>query len=206
MGYRTIHRTNEQARARRELLDRRLHALIRPLPAPVWTAHFHWANLETELLELGRNYGGLDLRAPGPRRAAWTLEQQTRFIENVLREVVAPGSVAVRLNCPHWNDSDYAGDLPYGIQVVDGLQRLAAIRRFMHGELMPFGLSASGFAGSSYATTRICPRYQLTVVMHAFQSRGELLECVRHFHPARDAAPALFARSEDDCAEFARAG
>lgn len=201
MGYRTIHLSNERLRARRERLDAHLSGVIRPLRAPQWKAHFHWANLEHELAELGRHHGGLNLRPEFRRGRAWGREQQTRFIENVFRDAVAPGSVAVLLNCPHWEHNGYAGELPREIQVLDGLQRLTAIRRFMAGELRPFGLRLADFDGSSYCPTRICARFQVTVAVHTLQTHGELLECFLALngntpHPARGIARVGFLRQE----------
>ena len=75
---------------------------------------------------------GLDIDPPFQRAHVWTEAQQTAYLEYLLRG----GEVSrlIIVNAPAWHDSTYKGST-----LVDGKQRLEAIRRFMRSELPVFG-------------------------------------------------------------------
>jgi hypothetical protein len=89
-----------------------------------------WDYLERQIasdLEIG-----LDLDPDFQRAHVWTEKQQISYCEYILRN----GSSGRELyfNCTGWGD-DFAG--PFVI--VDGKQRLQAVRRFMGGTIPVFG-------------------------------------------------------------------
>jgi len=88
-----------------------------------------WPRLEQYLEHLAES--SLDLDPVFQRPHVWTLEQQVAYVEHVLR-----GGWASRLllfNCPRWHQGGK------GIVLVDGKQRLEAVRRFMRNDLPVFG-------------------------------------------------------------------
>ena len=82
--------------------------------------------------------------------------------------------MVIQFNCPHFEDHEYAGELPREMQILDGLQRLTAVREFMAGKVEPFGLSIEDLRGSSYEPAR--PFYRLRFAVHTFQTRRDLLQ------------------------------
>lgn len=90
-----------------------------------------WVDLEDWL---SRNFSecGLDIDPPFQRAHVWTKDQQVAFVEFMLRGGKA--SNQLRFNCVGWMRS-FAG--PFVL--VDGKQRLEAVRRFMANDLCVFG-------------------------------------------------------------------
>lgn len=75
---------------------------------------------------------GLNIDPPFQRAHVWTEAQQIAYLEYLLRGGEVSRLIVV--NAPHWQDSDYQGST-----LVDGKQRLEAVRRFMRSELPVFG-------------------------------------------------------------------
>ena len=66
------------------------------------------------------------------RSHVWTEAQQIAFIEYGL--MGGESGMLITTNCPGWM-GDFRG--PY--ELVDGLQRITAVRRFLHDEIPAFG-------------------------------------------------------------------
>lgn len=66
------------------------------------------------------------------RGHVWTEAQQIAFIEYGLRG--GENSMAITTNCPGWNEGNYDC-----YELVDGLQRVTAVRAFMGGKIGVFG-------------------------------------------------------------------
>ena len=74
----------------------------------------------------------LDLDPDFQRGHVWTEDQQIRYCEFILRG--GKSSKELYFNCPSWpNDFDKQ------MVLVDGKQRLEAVRRFMFNEIQVFG-------------------------------------------------------------------
>lgn len=103
-----------------------------------------WGFLEQNLELLSNGYG-LDLDPDFQRGHVWTEAQQVAYVEYILR-----GGKAARdllFNCPDFNRS------PTGpVSIVDGKQRLEAVRRFMRDEIRAFGSLRSEFTDSMRLT------------------------------------------------------
>ena len=161
---------SKDERARRSA---KLREIIRPLASAIYEIDAPFRDLEHTLASYERDYGQLDLCPDYQRGHVWTPDQQQHFIENVLRGIVSTAGLQVQFNCPQWDNEDYAGDLPLGLQCIDGLQRITAVRAFLRSEVKPFGLTVSDLTNSEFAiTTRPC----LRIAIHAFQTRAELLQ------------------------------
>lgn len=123
--------------------------------------------------------GGVDLDPDFQRGHVWTDQNRTRYVEHLLRGG-QHGRVIV------WNSPTYEyrnrradSDLPSTLVIVDGKQRLTAIRRFIADEVMVFGGNRlSDFDAKSQKDILIgTSQYlRLTMHMHGLQYRRELLD------------------------------
>ena len=94
--------------------------------------------LENNLATIAGNLENLDLNPDFQRGHVWTSEQQERFIEYRLRGGLYGRDIW--FNCADWNRGNRAP-----VQIVDGLQRLTAIRQFLDNNVRAFGQLFSEF-------------------------------------------------------------
>lgn len=158
-------------------LDQKSKALaeiIRPLRTAAYEVDCRWRDFDGFIDNLARDYGGLELSPDFQRGHVWTPQQQQHFVENTLRGVISSSGFLVQFNCPNWDNDTYAGDLPRGLQCIDGLQRITAIRGFLAGAVQPFGLHVAELDDSSFSVRR--HQYQFRVAVHNFEHRADLLQ------------------------------
>jgi len=112
---------------------------IEKFPHCGYRVDISWTYLESQIKsDLGIN---LDLNPDFQRGHVWTERQQIEYCEYILR-----GGTSGRelyFNCPGWG-RDWRG--PY--EIVDGKQRLCAVRRFMGGDIPVFGGYLSDYSDS----------------------------------------------------------
>lgn len=150
-----------------------LRSIINPLPQPNYSVDVTFSGLEGALERYKRDWG-LNLDPDFQRGHVWVHEQRVAYLEGVFRGTVSDSQRVIQLNAPHWDNERHGGDLPNEIQIVDGLQRLTAVRKFMAGDLRIFdGLHVSDFDGSSYSTKMAL--YRLRFNIHSFAWRRDLL-------------------------------
>lgn len=148
--------------------------IIRPLATARYEVDYDWSRVEDMLEWLAEGSGQpVELCPDFQRGHVWTEKQQTAFIENVLREVVSAAGLTLHFNAPAWEDEP-SGDLPPTVQCIDGLQRLTAVRRYIAGEVSPFGLSRSDMDGTRFSTRMT--RFRFRIAVHTFQTRTDLLQ------------------------------
>lgn len=160
-----------------QLTKEALRALIKPLAQARYEVDTHFHFVERMLASLDKDYGGLELVPDFQRGHVWTPLQQQHFIENVMRGVVATSGLTIQFNCANFESSrrpSPARDLPDGIQCVDGLQRLTAVRQFMAGEVRPFGLTLDELRGTEFDPTRMT--FRLRIAVFSFERKAELLD------------------------------
>lgn len=128
---------------------------IPQFPRANWECDVGWDFLE-EFIDQHAEYG-LDLNPDFQRAHVWTRDQQVAYVEYCLRG----GEVGRNLtfNCPGWSHIATQGMGPYVI--VDGKQRLEAIRAFMRDDFPAFGFLHSQYSGRIAITTttlrwRVC--------------------------------------------------
>jgi uncharacterized protein with ParB-like and HNH nuclease domain len=94
-----------------------------------------------EQIEKWESEDGLQLNPDFQRGHVWTEEQQISFAEFILKG----GTTArvVYLNHPGW-----MGDFEGEFVCVDGLQRITAVKRFIHNEIKAYGYFYKEFEGS----------------------------------------------------------
>lgn len=152
--------------------EKAIHDRIRPLRSAHWKADFQWTRLMASIKEMGDDFGSLELVPDFQRGHVWSEDQQSRFVESCLRGVVSSDGLLIQVNCPNFTFDEEPGDLPEGVQCMDGLQRLTAIDRFVNNEITAFGYTASDLKG-----TEFCPRrYHIKLAVHTFHWRKDLLD------------------------------
>lgn len=149
-----------------------LEAIIRPLRSAQYEVDVQWRFFDEMMADLGRDYGSIDYTPDFQRGHVWSEAQQAHYIENILRGVVNISGLVVQFNCPNWDNFEYVGCLPRGMQCIDGLQRITAVRRFLAGEVKPFGLSVADLAGTSFSSKN----YRFRMAIHNMESRADLLQ------------------------------
>lgn len=102
---------------------------------PSYRASVDWDGLEAQIERWTEREGGIasiDLEPDFQREHVWTPEQQTAYIEYILRGGVSGREIY--FNCVGWMNS-FKG--PFVI--VDGKQRIQAVREFLKGNVKIFG-------------------------------------------------------------------
>jgi len=121
-----------------------------------------WGYLEHQLENF--NEGGLlDLDPDFQRGHVWTLDKQVAYVEFILRG--GASSRDILFNSSSWNNGM---DTP--IQLVDGKQRLEAVRKFMRNELVVFGETRRDDLGSFGASG---PHFNF--IVNDLKTRAEVL-------------------------------
>ncbi|MFA5186529.1 MAG: hypothetical protein WC551_08655 [Patescibacteria group bacterium] len=112
---------------------------IPQFPRSYYQCNIPWWDLEDSL----RRYitRGLDLNPEFQRGHVWTEAQQIAYVEYRLQG--GESGRDIYTNCSGWMD-DYRG--PFVL--VDGLQRIEAVRKFLRGEMLVFGEKFEGTTGS----------------------------------------------------------
>lgn len=113
---------------------------IPQFPSAHYRVNVPWKSLESTLADYLSGCPPLNMDPDYQRAHVWTEAQQVRYVEYVLRG----GEVGrnITFNCPGW-----MGDFEGPFELVDGKQRLEAVRRFMRGDLVVFGHSFPEFTG-----------------------------------------------------------
>ena len=100
-----------------------------------------WDYLEDALESWSRRIdgnGGLDMSPEYQRGHVWTREQQIAYVEDVL----AGGEIGRNIT---WNSPDWMRSWDRPTELVDGKQRIEAVRSFLRGEFTAYGkLSEAG--------------------------------------------------------------
>lgn len=122
-----------------------------------------WNSLERALERYFED--GLDLDPDFQRGHVWNETQQRNYVEFILKGGVGCSN-ELRFNCPRWNMGDRTG--PFVI--VDGKQRLEAVRRFLRNDLAVFGHKFEEF------TDRLPWEADFIFIINSLNTRKEVLE------------------------------
>ncbi len=97
-----------------------------------------WSQLEFWLDHQQRDYG-LELEPDFRRYHDWDKKRQIAYVEFCLRG--GKSSKEIYFNCPAYGHNHKKGSSPLAdtVVLVDGLQRLTAVRKFMNNEIKAFG-------------------------------------------------------------------
>lgn len=113
----------------------------------------------------------LQLTPDFQRGHVWTTQQQSDFVEFFLRG--GKTGRVIYFNKPDWNDASYKGGPYNDFVIVDGLQRLTALRMFLAGKIKVFGLFVHQFEDSIF---RSACRDNLKININTLQTRSEVLQ------------------------------
>lgn len=144
---------------------------IPQFPYGHYVVNVSWRYLESHLESWNIPPAPVDLNPDFQRAHVWTEEQQRRYVEFQMRG----GRTARRIvfNCPGWN-SDWHG--PFVI--VDGKQRLEAVRKFMRNELAVF----DGHKRSDFVDDIKGLNINLEFEVNNLQTRAEVLQWYLDFN------------------------
>ena len=137
-----------------------VHADMRYMPREL----YRWYNDETVLALDFPDEEAFAFRIPVPdfqRGHVWSVEQQSAFIEHMLRG--GDGGI-LRFNHPNWPVGEGA------LEIVDGLQRATAVLRFQRNEIPAFGSYRREYSGHP---DTLRSRFQLQV--NTLKTRSEVL-------------------------------
>jgi len=134
-----------------------------------WEYLLHWIDKH---LQSGRGSAILDLNPDFQRGHVWNVKQQRKYVEYKMKN--GPGADVIYFNCIGWMD-DFRG--PFVI--VDGLQRLTAVTKFMKNKLRVFkGLSDDkvGFIHSDFiGLMRLMRGCEFIINVNNLKNRKEVL-------------------------------
>lgn len=104
-------------------------------------------DLENTIQRYEKEYK-LDLNPDFQRGHVWTKDQQIKFVEYLLRG--GQSNHTIMLNYPKWNgmglDAEQEGEaIDQRMVIVDGKQRLTAVRAFLQGKIKAFGRTIDQF-------------------------------------------------------------
>jgi hypothetical protein len=156
-------------------LNAELAKIIMPKQRAVYATNFFLRRIVDGLQELFEPLGGVDFTPDYQRGHVWTDEQQTVFIEDMIRGYLPPSLLQLQFNCPHFEQYDYISpDLPRMAQCVDGLQRYTAMKRFIAHEIRAFGLTAEELNGTDFSVANLT----FSIAVYDFKRKKDVL---RHY-------------------------
>lgn len=114
-------------------------ALIPPFTRGAsYSVHVSWKYIEDALESYRDSCTNLQLDPDFQRGHVWSVEKQIAYVEFILRG--GKSSRDILFNHPQWM-TGFQGDMV----LVDGKQRLEAVRQFMQGEIPAFGTKYPDF-------------------------------------------------------------
>lgn len=124
--------------------------------------------LEKNIVWFTEDYN-LDLNPDFQRGHVWTQEQQIAWLEYYFRGGVS--SKVIYFNSPDFSSTVNPSRDLTGMVIVDGLQRLTALRAFLRGDIPIFGRYLNEWEG----TDRSLMSYTIKFNVNNLQTREELL-------------------------------
>lgn len=107
-----------------------------------------------------------DLSPDFQRAHIWDAPKQIRYVEHILRN--GASGADIYFNHPGWRES-FEGDFV----IVDGKQRVEAVRRFMHDEITAFGFVLSEYRKEQKRLPMQC---RFRVHINDLKTRKEVLQ------------------------------
>jgi len=136
---------------------------IKVIPRTSYKIDVDWNFLCRCLADYAKNYK-LELNPDFQRGHIWTEDQQSRYVEFILRDGLTGRNIY--FNCPGWNYGDIGT-----LQCVDGLQRLTAAIRFINNEIKAFG-----YYKQEYFEEKIPRRASFAFWVNDLENRNDILQ------------------------------
>jgi uncharacterized protein with ParB-like and HNH nuclease domain len=130
-----------------------------------YSASHEWNHLEAWLTRINEpdRKSPLILEPDFQRAHVWTTEQQRRYVEYILKG--GKSGRDIYFNCSSWMTN-----FNTPIYLVDGLQRVTAVRKFLNDELMIFNRYKSEIDG------RVPPSAEFIVKINNLKTEKEMLQ------------------------------
>jgi hypothetical protein len=144
---------------------------IKTFPRCSYRCDVSWSQLEFHINSAGRDKDFLNLNPDFQRAHVWTPDQQIAYCEYILQG--GTSGKELYFNCPGFQSGSSRG--PYVI--VDGKQRLEAVRRFMRSEIPAFGHLRTEY---SDAPGMLTARFSWNIA--EIETRAEVLEWYLNFN------------------------
>lgn len=127
--------------------------LIYAVPKSSYCIDVCFKDIEYQLDKYILDYN-LDLDPDFQREFKWTREQQIHYLESYVRGTLPDQVKTITFNCNNWDG--YESNEPQQMVLVDGKQRLNAVRSFLNDEFLIFdhingGVNKDFFNGSKYS-------------------------------------------------------
>ena len=129
-----------------------------------WQAHFSLDSVTRNINDWVKEHD-LKINPDFQRGHVWEEDKQVAFVEHILRNGV--GSNVIRFNHPDWMNFRQMD----GMVLVDGLQRLTAVMRFMNNEIPAFG-----YLLNEYDDKPNWSRCNLIFMVNDLKTRKEVLQ------------------------------
>lgn len=165
-------------------MKNKLQSIIQPIETSKHTEEIQWSSIERWIKSQDED-GGFNDNPDYQRDHVWTKEQQISFIEGVIRGIIPQSLLSIRINNPlfeqkvlnEWSKGaewKTICELPFEVQVIDGKQRLNAIRQFLSGNIKIFNeqICADDLKSSPYSP--FSKRIQLNIMN--FTKKDDLLK------------------------------
>lgn len=148
--------------------------LVTKLKPCISKAHYDLKDIKDTLTNWKDRYKLVELDPDFQRGHVWSEDQQTKFIESMLRNTVGESSLTIHFNNPYYRgDQPKNTDLPNGFQCIDGLQRLTAILKYLDGKVYPFGYDINFFNSQYEYSSKYLHVY---MAIYSYEKKKDLLE------------------------------
>ena len=153
--------------------------LISAIPKCNYSVDVGFDDIEWMIEKYKTNYDGFEENPDFQRGWVWTREQQIAFIESYIRGGVGDTTRTITLNCSDFQRDQVADSDLKGFVIIDGLQRITAIRQFMKDEFTVFndvvegGVTKDFFNGSRF---NLKSQQGVRFNVMNFQYKSELLD------------------------------
>lgn len=146
MNYKEQRELEEESRLRYIKNTELMSSLIGAVPEPKYGCDTPFDFLEYTIERYRNSYNGFDENPDFQRGHVWTLNQQIKYIEAIVKGTVGSSALTITLNCPDFQRDQVKDSDLQGFVVVDGLQRLTAMRKFYNGDFRIFNNEIVGGA------------------------------------------------------------
>lgn len=179
MSYKQDKIDDQERRKRFIAKNSLLEQIVGAVPECRYTVDMQFTDVEWSIDHYGKSYDGFEENPDFQRGYVWTLEQQIKYIEAIVKGTVGDTGRTITFNCPDFQRDQVADSDLKGFTVIDGLQRLTAARKFMKGEFRIFNDKVEGGCDANYFDNsrfnfKSMPGFKLNI--RNFQYKKEILD------------------------------
>lgn len=178
MNYEEKEKLDEQMRTQYRSKSKFISDKIRSVPKVYSAPDYNISDIERVIQRFEEVYN-LNLLPEFQRGHVWTKEQQVLFIEALIRGAVGTDGRTISFNHPAYQNKQKAHSDLNCMVIIDGLQRLTAIRDFVAGKFKVFaeefgegGVDKDFFNGSEFSLVGNTIKIQV----YAMQTQLEVLD------------------------------